>query len=132
MSPAKSAKKSAARIIIPAGAYPEFHEIATARTLADFFGSEVEFLPTTSDKTPDVLIGGIRWEMKAPLGNGKNNLKHQFSRAMKQSKNIVIDARRSKIDVRNIRRFLKKEGATARTLKRLIFITKEEKVEVIK
>jgi hypothetical protein len=120
------------KIIIPQGALPEKFEISAAQILAKHFNCDVAFLPVTSSKTPDIVIGNIRWEIKSPLGKGKHNIQHQFHRAMKQSKNVVIDARRSKIDVRNIRRELKQQAELARGLKRLILITKEEKVEVIK
>lgn len=121
------------QLIIPSNTdpRPETFEISAAMILAQFFDSDVKFIARQTSTTPDIEIAGVRWEIKSPIGNGKNNLKHQFSRAMKQSKNIVIDACRSKIDVRNIRRFLVKE-ANARTLKRLLFVTKDEKVEVIK
>jgi hypothetical protein len=121
-------------LIIPGnvGQIPEKFEISAAQILSRFFGEDVEFIPVTSTKTPDIIIGNIRWEIKSPLGKGKHNIQHQFHRGMKQSKNIVIDARRSKMDVRNIRRELKTQAGLARGLKRLLFITKEEKVEVIK
>jgi hypothetical protein len=122
------------RIIIPQDMMiqPERFELSAANILLGHFRADIEFIPVSSSKTPDIRISNVLWEIKSPEGNGKNNLKHQLFRAMKQSKNIVIDSRRSKMDVRNIRRFLIKEGKNARTLRRLLFITKEGKVEVIK
>ncbi|MDR2524004.1 MAG: hypothetical protein LBC95_00470 [Candidatus Nomurabacteria bacterium] len=120
------------RVIIPQGAAPEKFEITAAQILAKHFCCDIEFLPEMSNKTPDFVIDGVRWELKSPIGKGKHNIHHVFARAMRQSKNIIIDARRSKDDVRRIRNKLKNEAKIAKTLKRLIFITKEEKVEVLK
>jgi hypothetical protein len=111
---------------------PEPFELTAADILAGFFNNDVKFIPVSSDKTPDIIIGNEKWEIKSPVGKGKNNIKHQLYRAMRQSKNIVIDARRSKDDVRRIRNRLKYEAKTAKTLRRLLLITKEGKVEVLK
>jgi hypothetical protein len=121
------------RILIPhnMNLLPERFELSAALILLDFFKDDIAFLPVTSSKTPDILANNIRWEIKSPIGKGKRNIQHQIYRAMKQSKNIVFNARRSKIDIRKIRKELNKQSA-APTLKRLILITKESKVEVIK
>jgi hypothetical protein len=122
------------RVIIPQNVQPtpEKFEISAAMLLAIFFQTDVEFIPKGSISTPDIMIYNIRWEIKSPLGNGKRNIQHQFSRAMKQSKNIVIDARRSKMDIRKIRKELRKQVGLHKSIQRLILITKEEKIEVIK
>ncbi len=47
---------------------------------------DVELIPPLQTKnahTPDVVIDGRSWEMKAPTGNGKNtmrNIMHEASR----------------------------------------------------
>lgn len=122
------------KIIVPTSMNPkpERFEQEAAGIIAEFFGKDVEFIVRQTGRVPDIIIGNVEWEIKSPLGKGKNNMHHQFARAMKQSKNIIIDARRSKDDVRRIRNKLKKEALIAKTLRRLIFITKEGKVEVIK
>jgi hypothetical protein len=121
-------------VIIPHGMQPlpESFELSAADILAGFSRADVTFLPVTSDKTPDIVVDGVRWEIKSPLGKGKRNLQHQIHRAMKQSKSIVFDARRSKIDIRKTRNYLKKYVKEDRRIKRLVLITKTEQVEVIK
>lgn len=122
------------RIIVPTSMSPkpERFEQEAAGIVAEFFGKDAEFIVRQNSKTPDIAIDGVEWEIKSPLGKGKNNIHHQFARAMKQSKNIIIDAQRSKDDIRRIRSKLKKEASVAKTLRRLILITKEGQVEVIK
>lgn len=120
------------RKIIPRGVVPRGFEMSAVDILIGYFGCDIEFLMTGSSKTPDIRVGNVLWEIKSPEGKGKNNIQHQFHRGMKQSSNMIIDARRSKMDVRKIRRELKRQAQMTRGLKRLVFITKEEKIEVIK
>jgi len=118
------------RLIIPADIlpYPEKFELTAAAILAEYFKRDVHFLKRTGIKTADISIGNISWEIKSPTGSGKRNIQHQFSRAMKQSNNIVFDARRSKIHIAKITRELDKQFRMAKTIKRLILITKTGKV----
>ena len=51
---------------------------------------------------------------------------------MKQSDNIIFDARRSKIHIAKIRTNLNYQAGITKKLKRLLLITKVGKVEVIK
>ncbi|MBQ3468043.1 hypothetical protein IJH19_00650 [Candidatus Saccharibacteria bacterium] len=83
------------KIILPASSNtePTEIEISAAKLLANYFRANVEFIPRTSTKTADFLIQNTVWELKSPTGKGKRNIQHQFSRAMLQSKNIIIDAR---------------------------------------
>ena len=36
----------------------------------------------------------MQWELKSPKGKGKNNIERQLQTGLKQSKNIIFDARR--------------------------------------
>jgi hypothetical protein len=122
------------RVIIPHGMQPlpESFELSAANILAGFFRADVTFLLVTSDKTPDIVVNGVRWEIKSPIGKGKRNLQHQIHRAIRQSKNIAFDARRSKIDIRKTRNYLNNYVKEDKRIKRLVLITKTEQVEVIK
>lgn len=121
-------------VIIPSNLLPKpaDFEISAAMILARYFKHNVEFITRKSSMTPDVKIGNIEWEIKSPVGNGKHNIEHQLQRAMKQSKNIVFDARQSKIDIRKIRKDLMKQAILTRSLKRLLLIEKTGKILVIK
>ena len=79
---------------------PEQHEIDAAWILARHFQCAVEFLTLVDDykrKTADVMMLGVAWEIKCPIGESKSTIRNQFRRASKQSKCIVIDARRTKL-----------------------------------
>jgi len=107
---------------------PKDHELSAALILAVHFRSDVIFLRPQRDKTPDVEVNGVRWEIKSPRGNGKKTIENNLRTARKQSVNIVLDLRRiklhqSKANAR-IRYFLSK----GHHFKKLLVITKSNKV----
>lgn len=94
----KQSKKSGK--ITPNGILPEKHELDTLLVFTEL-GYDVELVPislTPHAKSPDAVIGGKTWEMKSPIGHSKNTLEHCFKKAARQSENIIIDLRRTKID----------------------------------
>ena len=109
---------------------PESFEISAAAIVAEHFKSDAKFIKRTQTKTADITVGNIMWEIKSPTGRGKRNIQHQFYRALKQSPNIIFDARRSKIHITKIRRELEKQYQMSKSIKRLVLITKEKKVVV--
>ena len=108
--------------------HPERFEISAAAILAEHFKCDIEFIRRSNTKTADVIINNIAWEIKSPTGSGKRNIQHQFHRALKQSSNIVFDARRSKIHITKIIRELRRQYDMAKAVKRLVLITKTKKV----
>ena len=79
-------------------------------------------------KTADIVMLGVQWEMKSPIGASKSTIGNQFSVAKKQSRNIIIDTRRTAFEygqiVKKVMFELKKRPST----KRVILIDKFEKV----
>ena len=112
------------------GAEPEPHEIQTALFLRKL-GHEVKFLaPANQDgvKTPDILMDGLKWEIKSPVSNASITIEYAFRSALKQSDNVIFDLRRSKTsDAANIAKIkyqvalLKRKG-----LKRAFVIAKND------
>jgi hypothetical protein len=74
---------------------PKIHEETAADILANHFRSDVYFIETASQGTPDVSIDGIKWEIKSPIGTSANNIRKNMREAGNQSPNVVIDLRRS-------------------------------------
>ncbi|GHU09720.1 hypothetical protein FACS189431_8220 [Alphaproteobacteria bacterium] len=122
------------KVIIPSGItpYPENHEITAADILARFFKADVEFIKRSSHRTPDIMIGNLRWEIKSPTGKGKHNIQHQLQVAALQSPNIVLDSRRSKIHQTRIDSEAERQFKIIKRAKKLIIITKSGKVLEIK
>ena len=110
---------------------PEPHEVAAAMILARHFRCAVEFLVPIDDykrKTADIEMLGVQWEIKSPIGTSKSTIGNQFSVASKQSRNIVIDTRRTALEYENIEKKILIEVRKRPNTKRVILIDKFEKV----
>ena len=55
---------------------PKDQELSAALILAEYFKSDVIFLRPQKDKTPDIDIGGVHWEIKSPKGDGKKTIEN--------------------------------------------------------
>lgn len=118
-------------VIIPNGVVLETHENATAVFLADQ-GYDIELIPKSNIEgihTPDLKMCGLKWEMKAPIGEGKSLMKNTIQKAVKQSPNIIIDLRRIKRPQIKCLRELEKEFLNSKSIKRLKIITRSGRHE---
>ena len=122
--------KSEYSVIIPKDVFPipDKKEISAAYILLEFFKTDIKLIPRNNCKTPDLLIEKIEWELKAPTGSGKRNLQHTVSRAIKQSKYIIIDARFSKIYISKIKNHLSAERKKNKRIRHLLLIDKQKNV----
>jgi hypothetical protein len=118
------------KVIIPVDLKPSpaQYELSAAALLANHFRADVEFILRSNQKTPDFLINGVRWELKSPTGNGKNNIERQLQTGLKQSRNIILDARRSKIHISKIRSELHRKIKLVKSINRLILIEKSKAI----
>lgn len=90
--------KQKGKIIIQQGVNVWPHELKTAEALANA-GYTVEFIKKSDknyEKTPDVLLNGVLWEMKAPEGSLMKRVEKNIRRGLDQSCNIIFDCRRMK------------------------------------
>ena len=77
-------------------AKPMPKELAVADLLS-LHGFDIHFRKTRSiekKKTSDVFIGGpegVPWEIKQPVGTGKQTIFHQFEEAARQGKRLILD-----------------------------------------
>ena len=117
-------------IVIPENIYPRPNnrEISAAYILAKYFKTNIEFIPRSNQRTPDFLINNLYWELKTPTGTGKYNLQHTLRSATKQSENIIIDARFSKMNISKIRNELNYQFKKSRNIKRLLLIDKQKRI----
>jgi len=108
---------------------PEDNEIQIAQIIANHYNAKVEFLRPIDDykrKTPDVVINGQLWEIKSPTGKARGSIERQLKRALKQSRNVIIDARRSLLSDSVIELELKRQCTIRRSIRKLVLITKAE------
>ena len=115
--------------ITPNGVVLKTHENATAVFLTEQ-GFDVELIPASNIEgvhTPDIKMDGLKWEMKAPLGEGNQLMENTIQRALRQSKNIIIDLRHTKRHQTKCLRELEKQFLNKKGIKRLKVITKSGK-----
>ena len=115
--------------ITPNGVVLKTHENATAVFLTEQ-GFDVELIPASNIEgvhTPDIKMDGLKWEMKAPLGEGNQLMENTIQRALRQSQNIIIDLRHTKRHQTKCLRELEKQFLNKKGIKRLNVITKSGK-----
>lgn len=115
--------------ITPNGVVLKTHENATAVFLTEQ-GFDVELIPANNIEgvhTPDIKMDGLKWEMKAPLGEGNQLMENTIQRALRQSQNIIIDLRHTKRHQTKCLRELEKQFLNKKGIKRLKVITKSGK-----
>ncbi|NCO10962.1 hypothetical protein GW930_03620 [Candidatus Saccharibacteria bacterium] len=121
-------------IIIPPGLKPRpsEREREIASLIAAHFGSPVEFLvPRNSykQKTPDVIVKGLLWEVKAPVGSSlRSTVKKQLKLGLKQSENIIISGLYIKISDDVVIKQLRRELIGHKKARRIIYITKQNEI----
>jgi hypothetical protein len=123
-------RTKAGKIIIPNNLYPEKHELATANVFTKL-GKDVEFISPNrakGSKTPDIRIDNKLWEMKCPQGSSKNTIYNALKRGVKQSKNIIIDLRVTKIPDEHAKKYVQNSKSKVKSLKVVILITKSGKI----
>jgi hypothetical protein len=116
--------------IIPNGVILEKHEYKTITLLTEG-GADVELIPKSNKKgvrTPDIIMDGLKWELKSPKGKGRWLLENTLQRAVKQSPNIIIDLDRIKIHQSKCLQELEKQFNKSKGVKWLKVITKTKKV----
>ncbi|MDR1695736.1 MAG: hypothetical protein LBR69_03790 [Endomicrobium sp.] len=79
-------------------------------------------------RTPDVKMDDVFWEMKSPQSNGKHTIEHILRKALKQSKNIIIDLRRSKFSEKKGVSQITKNFKLIKDVNRILIITKSNNV----
>lgn len=117
-------------IIIPQNLKPSpaQYEVTAAQILTQYFKADVQFIIRSNQKTPDFFINSQEWELKSPTGAGKRNIQRQLQTGIKQSQNIIFDARRSKIHIARIKNILNYQFRLAKSIKRIVLIDKSGNV----
>ena len=119
------------KIIIRPGANVWPHELKTAEALAAA-GYSVEFISRSNNrynKSADVLMDEIIWEMKAPKSDKLHMVEQNLRRALKQSSNVIFDSRRMKgLPDHAIERERRKWAKELRSLNRLLFVNRHAQV----
>ncbi len=111
---------------------PKEHELSAAILIANYSKTDITFLRPSCQHTPDLDIKGVKWELKSPLGNGKNTIKNNLHNARKQSTNVVLDLRRIKMHQTKALANINYYFASHRSqIRHLMVITKSEEILVV-
>jgi len=121
------------KVITPVGHPnpPTQNEQGIATLLALHYRTDVEFVVPVDDfkrSSPDIIMNGVTWEIKAPIGNSKSTIYKQFRRASKQAKNIVIDTCQTKLEYERIVTSVKLEMSKRHAIRKVILIDKSKKI----
>lgn len=116
--------------IIPNGVILEKHEYKTVLLFTEM-GVDIELIPKSEKRgvrAPDIVMNGLRWEMKSPKGEGKYLMQNTIQKAVKQSRNVIVDLRRAKRPQERCLQELEKEFDSSKSLQKLKVITKSRKI----
>ena len=121
------------QVIIPTNhpSPPVQHEVDAAFILARHYQTVVEFLIPIDDymrKTADLKMLGVEWEIKCPTGTSRSTISNQLRRASKQSMNIIIDTRHTKLRYNDIEKRVQFGMSSSSSIKKVILIDKSGKV----
>lgn len=105
---------------------PEKAEFETALYFAEL-GKDIVFIPTSlipNQLRPDILMEGIEWEIKCPVGNSNRTIENNMRKALKQSKNIIFDLRHIRMSEKHCITQLEKQFFKRSQIKKLYIIKK--------
>ena len=122
--------KKLGKIALEVGATPDKDEIATVNFLAEKFGDDIVFLKAVEIKgvhTPDISWRELRWEIKNPRANGKFTIEHAIQDANKQSDNIIVDLRNSKMPEAKAIAKIEREFHYRTKIRRILIIKKSRR-----
>ena len=94
-------------------------------------GKDVVFIKPSSipnTHTPDILMDGVEWEMKTPIGNCRRTIEYCFRKAVKQSNYIIFDLRKIHWPEKQCISQLEKEFKVRNYIKRIYIITKNNEL----
>ena len=109
------------------GVHLQDHEYATVKLLLEN-GYDIELIPPSQIKNlrmPDIMMLSVPWEMKAPIGDGKNTIQNILQDAVGQSRNIVIDLRRCKLSEEQAISKINREFQVSKHIKRSYYSQKK-------
>ena len=112
------------------GVHLQEHEFVTVKLFIEM-GIDIELIPKSQIKgyrQPDIMMGGLAWEIKAPIGNGKKTIQNTLQGAAEQSRNIIIDLMRSKMPEDEAIKGYEQYFMNSKRIKRMKIIKKSREI----
>lgn len=119
------------KITVSVGRLVQEYELVIA-TVLSWTGHDVYFLKEGILPAPDIKYTNLLWEIKSPKGGSSRTIENNLRLALKQSCNIIIDLHRINRPENQCLREIKKQAQLAKKLKRLLVVTKQNKILSIK
>lgn len=114
-------------VFVPLGRRVWPHETRAARILA-MAGHNVEFLLENSQKSPDILLDGVEYEIKSPKTISSNTLEHLLKKGLRQCPHLIIDTSRTKMRDDKMRSFLVAQMKKTKQVKKMLLVTKKGQI----
>lgn len=112
------------------GVHLQNHEFATVKVFLDL-NFDIELIPRSQIakyRQPDIMMGGVAWEIKAPIGTGRKNIENIMQGAAEQSRNVIIDLFRSKMPEDDAINGYKQYFYSSKRIKRMKIIKKNREI----
>lgn len=112
------------------GVHLKPHEYATVKLLLEN-GYDVELIPASGIKglrMPDIMMSGVAWEIKSPVGQGRRTIQNTVQNASHQSNSIIVDLRRCKISEEKSIKELRHHFELSKRIRRMKIITNNQKI----
>ncbi len=118
-------------IIVPPGVFIDAHEKKVTDFLAVERSADITFLiPNRSigQKTPDIEMNGLLWEIKIPKGRGSRTIENTLRQASKQSPYVILDLRRmdGRVPTKKFVAEVERQFIQNKSIKHSIVITRQE------
>lgn len=112
------------------GVHLQDHEFVTVKLFL-VMGYDIELIPKSQIKgyrQPDIMMDGVAWEIKAPIGNGKKTIQNIMQGASEQSRNVIIDLFRSKMPEEEAIKGYERFFMTSKRIKQIKIIKKNREI----
>ena len=113
---------------------PSNDEKIIAEVMANFLKSNIIFVLRNSATTPDIkaIASGQYWEIKNIRGNNKNTISRALKGIYRQSENVILSLLRTQMPPQDAVGRARQKLSRANRIKRLVIITKNLEILVIK
>ncbi|MBO4445702.1 MAG: hypothetical protein J5782_01975 [Clostridia bacterium] len=105
---------------------PEKTELETANYFSEK-GKEIKFIRPSSIPgihRPDILMDGVEWEIKCPVGHSSRTIENNLRKALNQSPNVIFDLRHLRTSENESISYLENRFNKTSRLKKLLIIKK--------
>ena len=124
------------KVITPNGIKPKpnDYEKKVARIMAEYLQSDILFIKRSTSTTPDILEIRLNqiWEIKNIRGSNQNTIGRNLKGIYRQSENVIITLFRTSMSKDQAVGRIRQKLARANRIKRLVLITRAEKLVIIK